>query len=116
MKTIDFSQICLPRYQIRILRRLNRCGSSLVSPHKTGNLCALGFVQEESNGTDEHGFPILTGKYCITESGVLYLGFHKNRFIESRLPIIISVIALIKACDAEIISFIKWVVSLISAV
>lgn len=90
----DFSNIHLPQREYRLLRRLKRRKRKY--SQKYDNLILIGMVNYCNFEQDSIGQFIPIKDYCkITEKGLCYLQYSKNYFVDNRLPILISVLALI---------------------
>lgn len=78
------------------------------------NLIAMGFVsynylpQQSKSGAD-----IPDGTVSLTDQYKRYRSFKRKSFIEHKVPIIVSCIALLKSFEFEIISLMQWLMQLL---
>ena len=90
----DFSNLHLPTREYLLLK-FSKIGKRRY--HKIyDNLIEIGMMNFTDSIHDEIGQQIADKKYCkITEKGICYLKYCQNHFVDIRIPIILSLIAII---------------------
>ena len=80
-------------------------------PHK---LISYGLIEQNYlSEVNSIGAPIPEGTYSLTDFALRYRLYRKERYFEGKLPVIISIIALIGAYRNEIFSFLFSLTSLL---
>lgn len=92
----------------------NRKKKSFDLPNEYRSLLRFGLVTYESTGElDKFGIATHTGKYVLTDEYTRYRVYQKDVFFKGKFPVIISLIALIKAFQDEILWLIQAVMRLL---
>lgn len=99
MINVDFADIHLTKTELKLLKKLNRRGTSKYDVSFDSLLEHPNRLAKYVNyRTDQIGCQIPIRDYiCITEKGVLYLQYKWDEYFRGKLPVIISIIALIIA-------------------
>jgi hypothetical protein len=91
--TYDFKDLILPKNQYRLLKRFEK--SKLKYNEIYDDLIKLRFITFNDFFTDEIGCQIPIKDKChITEKGLCYLQYYRSKFIDNRLPVVISLMSL----------------------
>lgn len=114
---IDFDDIILTNSEIKALKRIHKAHKldySLIDKETlyslmNYNLISYNYLQD----TDCIGSSIQDGTVSTNKNYELYRKYLMNKFVETKLPIIISLIALIKSFDSEIISVLRLLMQLL---
>lgn len=107
MENIDVSKITLTKKQLTQLKIVRRKGQLEIP--KSEALLAGTWLVHVSLPENKDNSRIV---YKPNENTEKYFTYLRERFLDRKLPIIISVIALIKACDTECLWLLQKVVSL----
>ena len=94
MYEYDFTNIHLPQKEYSLLKRSRKNKHKYSAAYD--NLIQIGMMEYVEYSFDNIGQQIPIKTYCqISEKGLCYIQYCKNRFVDNRIPILISVLALI---------------------
>ena len=114
---IDFDDIILTNSEIKALKRIHKAHKlnySLIDEKVLYSLMEYELISYNYlNDRDSIGCQIRDGTVSTNRNYEIYKKYSFNKFVETKLPIIISLIALIKSFDSEIISVLRLLVQLL---
>lgn len=90
----EYHNIFLTYKEIRILKRYKKAGYLNKLPG-ADRLIANNFIIAEYKSPTPGDMPVPTGKYYISELGINYLLYRREKIFLKKLPVIISIIALV---------------------
>lgn len=111
----DFDNIFLSRKELKILKKLSK-DISLPEDYLYQNfphLISFGFVYQAQTKQNAYGKLLYYGNYVINDKGRQYLHYHKEKFFIAKLPVTLSIIALIGAFRQEIFWLIQAIEKLL---
>lgn len=120
----NLEKIMLTRKEKHLLRRLIKKGNVPAKQYKESQYAALesyGLVRVNRNICTDIGFGVsgitqgTAQSICATDKATRYFLYRKESYFQGKLPVVLSIIALIKSFDCEILLIIHFICDWLSS-
>jgi hypothetical protein len=112
---INCSDIHLSRKEIKVLKKYKQLGKSYELPYSK-RIISLKFIESDFVCQIPGNMPTANGIFTLTEQGENYIQYCKEKLFLNKLPVYISLVALVSSFRTECLLLVRQAVLLLKKI